>query len=137
MRNAAKFGGPLLLGKVADQLEKASSTFESHAKAIQPGSVRPPADTQLILDIAASVDRYYGSSDARSDAMLLWNSSSGLAHAENWYGALFGGATSDAQKSLAMTLTNRSFDIACSAANVLGLRVLSLASQTTATDSPE
>jgi hypothetical protein len=127
MRNAQRFGGSEVFGQIADRFEEAREALHKSASTLRETAMRVPADTKLIIDLASAIDRYYGTTNAGSDALLLWNSASGLAHGEGWYGSLFGRSDKEGPRRGADILTDRSFDITCSGLHVLAMRMLELA----------
>ena len=122
MSRATEKGGPETFKQIGDHFEQARKKMLTIGDEF--GAVQLPKDTPLINEAAQRVDQYYGSKDAVSDAGLLWNASSSLAHGERWYSDLFQG---ERRRQVADTLTRRSFDVVCSMANLLGQRVLALA----------
>lgn len=124
MKKAQQFGGPEPFAQIAAVFERAHNRMRDLALSLEHGQVAIPRDSNLLIALARQIDMYYGTSDATSDAFLLWNSSSSLAHGERWYPDLFGGARHQG----AVVLTERSFDIVCSGIHVLAQRTLTLAS---------
>ncbi|MCD1144440.1 hypothetical protein LQU92_04180 [Kocuria sp. LUK] len=122
MRRSILHGGPRTFDDIAIAFERVQHRYERDAGDIRQGKPKVPGDTKLIQDMAADIDAYYGSVDAKSDAFLLWNASSSLAHGERWYADLH-----HSSEHLAQTLTERSFDIVCSGLNLLSQRILHLA----------
>lgn len=122
MTVATDNGGLAAFAQVGERFRQVSE--DMHTIGERFGTVRVPRDTPLIREAARQVDQYYGSTDAVSDAVLLWNASSSLAHGERWYSDL---ALADGQQQVATTLTSRSFDVVCSITNLLGQRTLVLA----------
>lgn len=122
IRRSILHGGPKPFDEVAAAFERVQRRYEKDARGLRQDKPKVPADTQLIQNMAADIDVYYGSVDAKSDAFLLWNASSSLAHGERWYADLHRNS-----EHLAQTLTERSFAIVCSGLNLLSQRILHLA----------
>ena len=122
MARATVNGGPDAFAQIGDRFQGAHDRLVTTSQGFGP--VKLPKDTPLIMEAARRVDQYYGTTDAVSDAGLLWNASSGLAHGERWYSDLFQG---ESRRLIAETLTHRSLDIVCSMTNLLGQRALGLA----------
>ena len=119
---ATENGGPEVFAQIGEHFKRAGEKVATIGEPF--GAVSLPKDTVLIMEAAGEVDRYYGTTDAASDAGLLWSASSGLAHGERWYADLFHG---EGRRQVADTLTRRSLDVVCSMTNLLGQRVLALA----------
>jgi hypothetical protein len=125
LRKAAEHGAPTLFKAVANAFERSSAAFTSAARGHVPlSNKRPPRDEDLILELGADIDRYYGTDDGTADVQLLWNASSSLAHGERWYASLTSGRR---RAEIAEIIAMRSLDVVCSGLNVTALGVVSLA----------
>jgi hypothetical protein len=125
MRKAVEVGAPNLFESVAVMFDRTGTELRTTAgKVMGAVSEKPPRDEKLIRELGGDINKYYGTGHATADLQLLWNVSSSLSHGERWHSLLTGPGRG---AEVARTLTTRSLDVVCSAINVTGLRIASLA----------